>query len=167
MIFPVRLTVLALSLGLLSPIFAWAQASPPPGAAMTVHIQNAWARASAGQSATAAVYLTLLGHAGADRLLSVSTPIAVKVELHQASLEGGVARMRPVAELPLPPGRSVTLAPGGLHIMLVGLTQPLRAGESFSLTLHFAQAPPVSVTVPVRPAGAPAPAGSAANDHRH
>ncbi len=168
-----RLATLALPLCLVLPILAWAQADP----AMAVQVQNAWARASAGQSATAVAYLTLRSHAGTDRLLSASTPSAAKAELHETSQAGGVARMRPVADLPLPPGQPVTLAPGGLHIMLTGLAQPLRAGESFSLTLHFAQAPPVTVQVPVRPAGAPAPSGPApsgpapsgpaTNDHRH
>jgi copper(I)-binding protein len=138
-----------------APAAAVAQAqSPAPTAGVTV--EHAWARASSGK--TGAVYLTLVDHDASDRLTGASTPVAAMAELHQSVSEGGVMKMRPVENgLPLAPDQPATLSPGGYHLMLMGLTRPLKAGESFPLTLTFEHAPPQTVQVLVGKAGATSP----------
>jgi periplasmic copper chaperone A len=132
-----------------------------PAAPVTpaVSVTDAWARASAGAATTGAAYVMLVGGAEADSLVAVSTPIAATAEVHETTSDNGVSRMRPVPAVAIPPGRTVTFAPGGFHIMLTGLRQTLTAGQSFPLTLTFAHAAPVTVTVQVRPLGHGAPTG--------
>jgi copper(I)-binding protein len=119
-----------------------------------VMVHEAWARASAGASTTGAVYVTLVGGAQADNLVSVSTPVAATAEVHETIDDKGIMKMRPIAVIAVPPGQIVTFAPGGTHIMLMGLKQQLRAGQSFPLTLTFAHAAPVTVDVRVEGLGA-------------
>ena len=70
-------------------------------------------------------------------------------------------RMRPLTAMNIPAGQTVTLSPGGTHIMLLGLTQPLREGQSFPLTLSFDHAGPQQATVAIERAGAMGPGGQA------
>lgn len=120
-------------------------------------IEQPWSRA-AGANATGAGFLTIRNTGAApDRLLSASSPIAGRVELHTMSMDGGVMRMRPVEIIPVPAGGTVQLAPGGLHIMLVGLAQPLVQGGRAPLTLRFERAGEVRVELAVQAAGARAP----------
>lgn len=149
--------LLAVPSSVLAP--ALAQTHRPATTTGSLTVQNPWARASAGQAGNSAAFLTLVGTGPADRLVSASAPVAAKVELHETTMDGNVMRMRPVAGIDVAPGRPAELKPGGLHIMLLGLTRPLKAGESFPLTLTFAQAPPMTVTVTVVPAGGAAPHG--------
>jgi copper(I)-binding protein len=78
--------------------------------------------------------------------------------LHESIVENGVAKMRMLDGVALQPGTPLTLKPGGMHIMLTELKAPLRVGGSFPLTLTFAKAPPVTVTVKVLQPGAAGPA---------
>jgi copper(I)-binding protein len=139
------MSILAATLLASSAVFA---ASPD------VQVTQPWARASAGAATTGAAYLSLTGGAQADRLTAASTPVAQTAEVHESTSEGGIMRMRPVPGLDIPAGKTVKLSPGGYHIMMFGLHRPLKAGESFPLTLTFAHAVPVTVTVHVRPIGA-------------
>ncbi|KAB8144936.1 copper chaperone PCu(A)C [Chloroflexia bacterium SDU3-3] len=87
----------------------------------------------------------------ADKLVSVSTDAAKTAEVHNVIEENGVMSMRPVeGGLEIPAGGSVTLKPGSYHLMLIGLTKPLVAGESITLKLTFATAGEVTVTAPIR-----------------
>jgi copper(I)-binding protein len=145
------------------------QAAPPSGVVLVaddgVTVHEAWARASAGTATTGAAYVTLMGGAQADSLVSVSTPLAATAEVHETTNDHGVMKMRPVPGVPIPPGGSVVLAPGGTHIMLMGLKQKLTAGQNFPLTLTFAHAAPVTVDVQVRGIGAAA--GNSMGAHEH
>jgi copper(I)-binding protein len=125
-----------------------------------LEIKTPWARATPGHAENGAAYLTIVSPT-ADRLTAVSSPVAKKAELHTMSMEGGVMRMRPLAAIDIPAGQTVTLSPGGMHIMLLGLTQPLHQGQSFPLTLSFDQAGPRQVTVMIEKAGAMGPGGQA------
>ena len=125
-----------------------------------VEIGDAWARATAGKAANGVAYLTLKSPVG-DRLTGASTPAAKKAELHTMTMEGGVMKMPALAELDLPPGEEITLKPGATHIMLLGLTAPLREGQSFPLTLQFEKAGAREVTVSVAAPGASAAGKSA------
>lgn len=119
-----------------------------------IAIGHPWTRA-AGANSNGAGFMTLKNNGAAgDRLISAASPAARVVELHTHIREGDVMRMRPVADIPIPPGQTVHLRPGGLHIMLIGLTEPLRQGTTMPLTLRFEQAGEVQVTLGVESAGA-------------
>lgn len=117
-------------------------------------ISNPWARASTGGSRPGVAYLTIVNKGGADSLTKASSPAAGRVELHRIVHDGGRARMGRIEKIPLPKGKSVELGPGGLHIMLMGLKRQLKEGETFPLSLHFAEAGRVDVTVRIMGAGA-------------
>jgi copper(I)-binding protein len=121
-----------------------------------LEVNNAWARATAGKADTGVAYVAIQSPT-ADRLVSLSTPVAKKAELHTMSMQGMVMKMRPLSGLDIPAGQPVTLKPGGEHIMLMGLSQPLRAGQTFPLTLDFEKAGSRTVTVTVEKAGATGP----------
>ena len=129
----------------------------------TISVTDAWARASAGSATVGAVYATVTGGAQADQLVGVSTPVAAKAEAHESFTENGVMKMRPAPNVAIPPNKAVTFAPGGYHIMLLGLRQPLRAGQDFPLTLTFAHTAPVTVDVKVQPLGRT----NSMDDHTH
>jgi periplasmic copper chaperone A len=129
---------------------------PPSKAADQIELRQPWARATPGKAQIAAVYLTIRAPAG-DRLVSVSSPVAARAELHESAMAGMVMKMRPLAGLAIPAGQTVALAPGAIHIMLVGLKAPLRERQSFALTLTFEKAGPQTVTVMVGKVGAMGP----------
>lgn len=118
-----------------------------------VEIKDAWARATPGGAQPVAAYVTLRSPAG-DRLTAASTPAAQEAELHTTTMDNGVMKMRHVDAIELPAGKSVTLKPGGYHIMLMGLAHPLVEGQTFPLTLTFAKAGSETVTVTVQKVGA-------------
>jgi copper(I)-binding protein len=121
-----------------------------------IQIKDAWARATPGAAQTAAAYVTIVSAAG-DRLTAASTPVAQKAELHTMTMDGSVMKMRQVDDIDLPAGKTVTLKPGGYHIMLTGLTQPLTEGQTFPLTLTFEKAGTREVTVAVQKVGSMGP----------
>ena len=125
--------------------------SAPGVLANDVMVIGAFARASATPGATSAVvYVTLANHgAAADRLMAISTPAAAMAEVHQSKSADGVTSMDAVPALDLPPGETVAMKPGGLHIMLMGLKAPLKRGETLTLELSFEKAGRIVVTVPV------------------
>lgn len=125
-------------------------------------IQQPWTRA-AGQGATAAGFMEISNRGSStDRLLSASSPVARTMELHSMIRDGDVMRMRAVDAIEIRTGQTVTLRPGGFHLMLIGLSQPLRQGETVPVTLRFERAGEVQVTLPVQAAGAREP-----TPHRH
>ena len=121
-----------------------------------VEVTRAWARATPGKAENGAAYLTIESAVG-DRLTGISTPAAKKAELHTMSMDGNVMKMRPLAGLDLPAGQKVALKPGAVHIMLMGLSEPLRAGQSFPLTLRFEKSGSREINVVVESAGAMGP----------
>lgn len=147
-----KVVLLSTFLMLASP--AYAQQSTAPGITVT----NAWARATSASQKIGGVFLTLTDNGGPDRLVSVTSPIADSLELHETVSDGGVMRMRPVPRLALEPGHPVELKPGGYHLMVMGLKQKLTAGATFPVTLTFEKAPSVTATVTVGSAGAAGPA---------
>jgi copper(I)-binding protein len=123
-----------------------------------ITVENAWSRAAM-QGRTGVVYLTITDAGAPDRLSSAASPVAGQAELHESFTENGVAKMRAVAALPLAPGQSVMLSPGGYHIMLMGLKHELKPGETFPITLNFDNAGAITATVTVQKAGAVMPMG--------
>ena len=125
-----------------------------------ITIQEPWARASLGNAPNSAAYMSLeTSDAAPDRLISGSTPMADRVELHTHVMEGGVAKMRPVDAIEVAPGEPTVLEPGGLHVMLRGLTQKLEAGRTMPLTLVFEHAGAVTLEVPIKGVAAGTGAG--------
>jgi copper(I)-binding protein len=131
-------------------------ASVPPALAQApvVEVTEAWARATTASARSGGAFLTLKATGAADRVVSASSPVAEKVELHETVRDGNVMRMREVPQLVVPAGEKIVLQPGGHHIMLIGLKKPLNRGESFPLTITFEKAPAVTITVTVQAAGA-------------
>lgn len=106
-------------------------AAPAP---VVVKVEQAWVRPSVpGQQGTGG-YMKLTARES-QRLVSASSPVAGVAEIHEMKMDGQVMTMRPAGALELPAGKTVELKPGGLHLMLMDLKQPLAAGSSVSLTL--------------------------------
>jgi copper(I)-binding protein len=128
----------------------------PSQAAHAPKISDAWARATVPGQPVAAAYMKI-DSAVAATLTHVETDVAKQVQVHNMQIEGGVMKMREHGQLEIPAGKTVTLAPGGLHLMLLGLKQPLKAGDSIQMQLTFVDANKKKTTsainVPVRPIG--------------
>jgi copper(I)-binding protein len=121
----------------------------------SIAIEHAWARATPAGAKTGAAYLTVVNNGKAtDTLVSASTPVANEVQFHSVKEENGVSSMREMSTVEVRPGASVTFNPGGMHIMIVGLKQPLKEGQSFPMTVTFEKAGKFDVTIPVGKVGA-------------
>jgi copper(I)-binding protein len=123
-------------------------------------ITRAWSRATPGGAKVAGGYLTIenRGHS-TERLQSASATHALRTEIHEMAVNDGVMTMRPLDRgLAIAPGQVVTLAPGGGHLMFIGLDGPLHAGDQMPVTLSFERAGDVKVTLDVQAIGAQAPA---------
>ena len=119
-------------------------------------LDHAWARATPGGAKVAGGYLTIENKgATPDKLTSASSPAAGKIEVHETTMNNGVATMRPVkGGLSIPPGQSVTLAPGGYHLMMMELKGALKKGDKVPMTLTFEKTGDVRVTLDVQGVGA-------------
>jgi copper(I)-binding protein len=128
-------------------------ASAAPALADTSHfmVMKAFARASATPTAkTGAAYVSLMNHAQeADRLVGASSPAAKSAEIHKTEEADGVFKMMPAGPLELGPMATLEMKPGGYHIMLMGLAQPLKKGDEIEVTLTFEKAGDLKVKVPV------------------
>jgi len=121
-----KLKVLMLAaIGALSMQAAWAA---------NVSVSDAWARATMPGQQVSGAYMRIQSDADA-RLVSVSSPAVPRVEVHEMKMDGEVMRMREVKAIDLPKGKTVSLEPGGFHIMLMNLPKPIAAGEVIPLTL--------------------------------
>lgn len=134
---------------------AWAQ----------VTVQEPWVRGTVAQQKGTGMFARITS-AQPARLVSASSPAAGVVEIHEMAMEGNVMRMRALPGLDLPAGKTVELKPGGLHIMLIDLKQPLEPGKTVPVTLVVesgGKRESLEVKVPVRTlAGQPAGGG-----HKH
>jgi len=99
-----------------------------------VEVKDAWVRATVQQQKTTGAFMQLNAKQDA-RLVEVRAPIASTVEIHQMSMENNIMRMRAVAGIDLPAGKSVELKPGGYHIMLINLKQQIKDGDLVPVTL--------------------------------
>ena len=114
-------------------------------------VDGAWARASIGDSKVSAVYLAISNRGeSADRLVGVAAEHAGRAMIHRSVVEDGVMKMRHVDAVEIPPGESIRLEPGGLHVMLMGVSVRLEAGDRISVTLVFEREGEVALSVPVR-----------------
>ncbi len=125
-------------------------------------ITQAWSRATPGGAKVGGGYLTIENKGSvADRLIGGASEVAEKVQLHEMAVNNGVMTMRPLDQgLVIEPGKTVKLAPGGYHLMLLDLKSPLRQGEKVPVTLEFERAGKVSLLLDVQGIGAQGPANS-------
>lgn len=160
-----RLGALALGVGLLvsgggaaglsSPALAQTAAAVAVG---PIAVLDVWARASAGLARAGGVFLFLRNEGDQpDRLIAAASPVAAVVELHTHRSVAGMMQMRAVPAIDLPARGMVQLRPGGLHVMLIDLAEPLVEGQTFPVTLTFERAGSVTVTATVLDPGAMGP----------
>lgn len=129
-------------------------------------IHGPWSRALPAVAPNGAAYFEVEnGGEEAVHIVSASSPIAERAEIHTHEMDGEVMKMRHVTSVRVPPGSTVPFEPGGLHVMLIGLKQPLVDGGSFPLTLELDGARAIEVTVEIVGAGATGRSGH--GDHRH
>lgn len=115
-----------------------------------IRVAHPWALALPDVARNGAAYMEISNHGeSVDRLTGASSPIAKRVSLHGHSMKDGVARMRPIETVVVEPGTSSVLAPGGLHIMLMELNEPLTPDKHFPLTLTFEKAGKIEVEIVV------------------
>ena len=109
-------------------------------------VQAAWSRPAA-QGTTGAGFM-ILANPGPkpDALVSVASPLAREVQVHQSMVHDGVAMMMAAPQVPIPAGGSITFAPGGYHLMFLNLTRALNVGDSLPATLTFASGAKVKAT---------------------
>jgi len=131
------------------------------GGTAEVKATDAWARASSAMASAGAAYMTIENTgSAADALIGASSPAATTAEVHEtvvmgspapgASADGGMMGMQPVKRLEIPAGGTVELKPGSYHIMLIGLKQDLKVGDSVEITLTFEKVGEIKVTATVR-----------------
>jgi hypothetical protein len=120
-----------------------------------LHIDHPWTRATAAPGGAGGGYLVIRNTGREpDRLIRAETPAARTTELHTMSMEGGVMRMRPVQDIPIPPGGEVRLAPGGLHVMFLNTTRRFQQGQKIPVRLVFERAGAIDVEFHVEAPGA-------------
>lgn len=116
-----------------------------------LEIVHPWARATVAK--TGGAFMTIENEGQPDKLLKAASPVADLVQIHEHVMEGNVMKMREVPAINLPAGRT-EMKPGGYHVMLIGLKQPLKEGTRFPLTLTFEKAGTIQVDVVVDKPGA-------------
>jgi copper(I)-binding protein len=136
---------------------AFLSSSPAP--AHDIAVKQAWSRATPKGAKVAGGYLAIENRGvQPDRLLSASSSAAAKIEIHQMALQDGIMTMRPLEDgLTIPPDATVTLAPGGDHIMFVGLNAPFEEGQRVPVSLNFERAGKIDTTFEVGSVGAKGP----------
>jgi copper(I)-binding protein len=152
---PTSLRILALALGaILLPLAVISAAS-----AADISVRQGWSRATPKGGQVAAGYLTIENHGSLpDRLLSVESSISRKTEIHEMITQDGIMMMREVeGGLPVPADTTLVLAPGGTHLMFVGLKEPLRENQQVPATLTFEKAGRIEFTFDVGSVGAKGP----------
>ncbi|MEE9560267.1 MAG: copper chaperone PCu(A)C, partial [Acidiferrobacterales bacterium] len=113
-------------------------------------VTHPWSLALPDVARNGAAYMEISNRSeSVDRLIGASSPIAKRVSLHGHTTSDGVVRMRPIEAIDVEPGASSVLAPGGLHIMLMELKEPLTAGKNLPLTLTFEKAGQIEVEIVV------------------
>lgn len=116
-----------------------------------VVVDKAWSRASIGISRPGAAYMSISNTADQPiMLIGIKTPVSMISEIHETKTNSeGVSSMMPTGEISIPPGETLELLPGGLHVMLVQLKSPLKQGKTFPLTLFFNDGGNLTVAVEI------------------
>jgi copper(I)-binding protein len=120
-----------------------------------VTVKDAWVRGTVPAQTTTGAYMTITS-TGEAKLVGVASPVAKMVEIHESMMHGGTAQMHEVAAVVLPAGKPVQLKPGGHHVMLMGVSKPLKPGETVPITLTVEEKgkrSTIEVKAAVRPIG--------------
>jgi len=122
-----------------------------------VTVSDPWVRATVTRQKATGAFMQLTAERDA-RLVAAASPLAEVAEIHEMAMQGDIMKMRAVASLALPAGRTVALAPGGYHIMLIGLAAPIEVGAVVPLTLTIeavdGRRETIELSLPVRPLAA-------------
>ncbi|MES2883431.1 MAG: copper chaperone PCu(A)C [Pseudomonadota bacterium] len=137
--------------------------------AASIRIDHPYSHPTAAPGVPAVGFITLTnGGKKADRLIAAESPAAERIEIHETQMQGGVMRMRALGNgVALPAGKTVRLAPGGIHLMLFGPRQPLLAGQSLPVTLKFEHAAAMEVLLIVEPREPESPPAEDHSQHDH
>ena len=127
-----------------------------------VTVAQPWSRPTAAGTTGAGFFVLKNGGKAPDALVAAESPVARKVEIHRSAMTGGVMRMARQDRVPVPAGGETPFAPGGYHLMLLGLTKPLAPGDKVPLTLTFASGAKLKTELLVGTG-----AGAPAMDHSH
>ncbi len=149
-----------------APVLRVAASEPKAAQSGPLRIEQAWSRATPGGANIGVGYLRVTNTGSTpDRLLGGATDVASRIETHDMKMEDGVMKMRALTQgIEIAPGATIELKPGGMHLMIVGLKQGLKAGDSVPATLRFEKAGVVPVTFNVLGMGAPAPSATPASE---
>ncbi len=156
------------ALSLFALAFALSPMAALADAAGEVMVDAPFVRAVPPMQPNSAAFMVLHNHSGnAHAVVSASSPAAEVVELHTHTMADGMMQMRRIEQIALPAGEMVSLQPGGLHVMLIGLTGPLQVDQVVSLTLTFEDGSSTSVEAPVKSVSSPMMpmAGEGSMDH--
>lgn len=150
-----------LNIGFASFVLAACVALPMLAGSEDVLVEDAWSRASIGVNRPGAAYMTVRNNGNvAVTLTGIRTDLAMMPQIHRsATNDQGTSSMTPAGEIEIAPGDAVALEPGGLHAMLMRLQRPMVKGETFSLTLVFADGGEVTVEIPILGIAARGPEG--------
>lgn len=113
-------------------------------------IKDAWVRAPMGAGAPGAAYMTIVGGSSDDALIGVSSPISPDVQMHETVMKDNQMAMQQVQQFAIPANSTFELKSGGNHIMLMGITQELKEGDTVELRLTFESAGEIVVQAPVK-----------------
>ncbi len=129
----------------------------------SIHISRPWSRATPKGAAAGAGYMMVTNNGAApDKVSCVGDDASAQCQIHTMTIEGGVMKMRPVeGGLEIKPGETVSLKPGGNHMMFLSLKRPLEQGSTVKATLKFEHAGSIEVEYPILAIGAPPPGASA------
>lgn len=153
-------------LPLFAPILALAAAACAPGQEKdSGPVTDAWVRLTPVVGNPSAAYFTLHGGAEDNRLVSVSSPKAASIELHESRMENGVMKMVVMNGVDLPANATVQFVPGGMHGMMFGVAPELKAGDNIPMTFRFAKGDAVIVQADVQSAGGDAAGTAMAENH--
>jgi copper(I)-binding protein len=131
------------------PVVVMALLVPACSGGGDVEVSGAWARSPA-EDVGAVYFIVSNDGDSTDALVAASADVTGRVEIHETVMEGGQAQMQPVDRIEIPAGGQVSFEPGGYHVMLFDLAEPLAIGDSVSLVLTFEEAGEVEIDAEVR-----------------
>ena len=131
-------------------------------------LSGAWTRATPPRARAGGGFLTIANSGEVDRLVSASSPVSTRTEIHEMAVQDGVMKMREMAEgIEVPAGGTLELKPGGYHMMFLELAGPFKEGESVPVTLTFEKAGAVEVSLKVEKMGAKGMSGHGMGHGQH
>lgn len=122
-----------------------------------LYVDKGWVNLPAVEGNPAAAYFTIHGGPQADTLIGVTSPVAIKAEMHDMANDGGVMKMRPIQSVPIPAKGTVAFEPGGKHVMLFDLRPNFKTGDRIRLDFTFASGEQIYIEAPAQSAGTPSP----------